>query len=101
MSFSVNNPYPSAQELLSEEDKFSDILSASQVGTIMHDTGLHESDYLPSVSVNAKIHDPDYLPSFSGSTKLSDYFSDEEQSSDSLVLSCELHSVNFNNIDDF
>ena len=101
MSLSVNNQYPSAHEFFSEEDKFSDILSASQVGTIMHDTGFCESDYLASVSVNAKICDPDYLPSLSGSTKLSDYFSDEGQSSDSLVLSCEMHSVNFDNIDDF
>ena len=74
-------PAPSqTSDLMSEEDKLSDFLSASQVGTIMSRTGF--------------IKDPDYVPSNKTDSQLSDYFSDEN-SSDSLVFSCNLHSLSF------
>ena len=80
-------PAPSqTSELMSEEDKLSDFLSASQVGTIMSRTGF--------------IKDPDYVPSNKTDSQISDYFSDEN-SSDSLVFSCNFHSLSFDNVDEF
>ena len=80
-------PAPSqTSELMSEEDKLSDFLSASQVGTIMSRTGF--------------IKDPDYVPSNKTDSQISDYFSNEN-SSDSLVFSCNFHSLSFDNVDKF
>ena len=80
-------PAPSqTSDLMSEEDKLSDFLSASQVRTIMSRTGF--------------IKDPDYVPSNKTDSQLSDYFSDEN-SSDSLVFSCNFHSLSFDTVDEF
>ena len=68
-----------------DSDNFSDFISVSQVGTLFSASG---------------IQDPSYVPSISKSSNISDYFS-EEDNSDSFVFCCEVHSLTFENLEDF
>ena len=74
-----------------DNDNFSEILSASQMGNMFADKNV----------------DPDYVPSSSGhQSMLSDYFSDEgnndqNSSSDSLILQCLFDNMTFENPEEF
>ena len=77
-----------------DDDNFSDLLSASQIGTIMADSTL------PVLS------DPSYTPSVRLSTAtshLSDYFSEEDdnKSSESLIFTCVEHSLHYTDVNEF
>ena len=74
-----------------DNDNFSEILSASQVGNVFADTNV-DLDYVPSSS--------------GGQSTLSDYSSDEgnndqNSSSDSLILQCLFDNMTFENAEEF
>ena len=77
-----------------DDDNLSDLLSASQIGTIMADAGF------PAYS------DPSYTQSVRLSTAtshLSDYFSEEDdnKSSKSLIFTCMQHGLQYTDVNEF
>ena len=77
-----------------DDDNLSDLLSASQIGTIMADAGF------PPYS------DPSYTQSVRLSTAtshLSDYFSEEDdnKSSESLIFTCTQHGLQYTDVNEF
>ena len=73
-----------------DDDKFSDLLSASQVGTMQSDMGFEDPNYVPPIKLST---DP---------SNFSDYFSEEEyKSSDSIIFTCQIHQLQYDNVDEF
>ena len=67
-----------------------DLLSASQVGTMQSDMGFEDPNYVPPIKLST---DP---------SNFSDYFSEEEyKSSDSIIFTCQIHQLQYDNVDEF
>ena len=71
-----------------DSDDFSDLVSVSQVGTLFSASGIHDPEYVPSLTKSSHI------------SNISDYFS-EEDNSDGFIFNCEFHNLTFENLDDF
>ena len=80
-----------------EDDNLSNLLSASQIGTI--GTMVGESDLKlfsePSYSHSVRLS--------TATSQLSDYFSEEDgsKSSESLIFTCEEHSLQYTDVNEF
>ena len=80
-----------------EDDNLSDLLSASQIGTI--GTMVGESDLLlfseASCAHSVRLS--------TATSHLSDYFSEEDgnKSSESLIFTCEEHNLQYTDVNDF
>ena len=73
-----------------DDDRFSGLLSASQVGTIASEMDLQDPTYIPPVKLSTN------------ASNFSDYFSEEEyKSSDSIIFTCQIHQLQYDNIDEF
>ena len=72
-------------QLFSDEDKISEFFSVSQMGSMF------------------SLNNPEYQPSFSGSvsSRLSDYYSEDEDDADTLLLTCQFHGLTFDDSNGF
>ena len=80
-----------------DEDNLSDLLSASQIGTI--GTMVGESD----LKLFSEHSFPHSVRISTATSQLSDYFSEEDtnKSSESLIFTCEEHSLQYTDVNEF